>query len=35
LLHLILALALVSLIETTLARQKRLVQASREGLAGM
>ena len=30
LLHLILALALVSLIETTLARQKRLVQTGRQ-----
>ena len=30
LLHLILALALVSLIETTLARQKRLVQANQQ-----
>ena len=33
LLHLILALALVSLIETTLARQKRLVQAGKQSLA--
>ncbi|HEX6477248.1 MAG TPA: hypothetical protein VF043_00280 [Ktedonobacteraceae bacterium] len=32
LLHLILALAVVSVIETTLARQKRLAQASRQSL---
>ena len=33
LLHLILALALVSLIEMTLARQKRLVQAAKQSVA--